>query len=113
MKIKSEGYFPFVITAESAVSAQGNKYLKIGIGSSSKNKDGEYRTAWLNTISKEHLLILAEALRAAYHSIVREEVKEHATEKHKEQIIVKAAAPVTPPPVESRPPLDDEIPWSL
>lgn len=30
-----------------------------------------------------------------------------------EQIITKAAAPVTPPPVESRPPLDDEIPWSL
>lgn len=111
MKIKTQGYFPYVITAESALSNAGNKYLKIGIGSSSKNKDGEYQTAWLNTISKEHLLILSEALRAAYHSIVREEFKEHAAEKHKEQIIVKAAAPVTPPPVEDRPPLDDEIPF--
>lgn len=111
MKIKTQGYFPYVITAESAVSAQGNKYLKIGIGSSAKNKDGEYQTTWLNTISKEHLLILAEALKAAYHLIIREEVKEHAAEKHNEQIITKAAAPVTPPPAETRPPLDDDIPF--
>lgn len=111
MKIKTQGYFPYVITAESALSNAGNKYLKIGIGSSAKDANGEYKTTWINTIQKEHLLVLSEALKAAYHLIVREEVKERAAEKHNEQIIVKAAAPVTPPPVEDRPPLDDEIPF--
>lgn len=96
MKIKSEGYFPFVITAESAVSAQGNKYLKIGIGHSHKNQSGEYETKWFNVIDKKDLLVLSEALKTMFNRVVIEDAKERKAQ---------------PAPAPQSRQLDDDIPW--
>lgn len=78
MKIKTQGYFPFVITAETKKSQAGNTYLNIGIGQSVKGQDGNYTTTWLNTIEKRDLLVLANTCERAYHMIISEEAKEHA-----------------------------------
>ena len=78
MKIKTQGYFPFIITAETKKSQAGNSYLNIGIGQSVKGQDGNYTTTWLNTIEKRDLLVLASACERAYYMIIAEEAKEHA-----------------------------------
>lgn len=80
MKIKTQGYFPFIITAETKKSQAGNPYLNIGIGQSVKGQDGNYSTTWFNTIEKRDLLVLAGACERAYHMIIAEEAKEHATQ---------------------------------
>lgn len=96
MKIKTQGYFPFVITAESAISSAGNKYLKIGIGCSHKIQSGEYETKWFNIIDKKDLLVLGEALKESFNRIVAEEASERNTAK-------QAPAP--------RQPIADDVPW--
>ena len=96
LKIKSEGYFPFVITAESAVSAQGNKYLKIGIGHSHKTHSGEYETKWFNVIDKKDLLVLSEALKTMFNRVVIEDAKE------------RKATQAAPAPARQ---IDDEVPF--
>ena len=81
MKIKTEGYFPFVVKAENKKSQAGNDYLSIGVGMSKKNQSGEYETTWFNMIDKRDLLGLAAVCTAAYHKIIAEEAKEHAANK--------------------------------
>lgn len=81
MKIKTEGYYPFVVTAENKKSQAGNDYLSIGVGMSKKNQQGEYETTWFNMIDKRDLLMLASVCESAYHKIIAEDSKEHATNK--------------------------------
>lgn len=81
MKIKTEGYYPFVVTAENKKSQAGNDYLSIGVGMSKKNQQGEYETTWFNMIDKRDLLMLASVCENAYHKIIAEDSKEHATNK--------------------------------
>ena len=81
MKIKTEGYFPFVVKAENKKSQAGNDYLSIGVGMSKKNQSGEYETTWFNMIDKRDLLMLASVCDNAYHKICAEEAKEHAASK--------------------------------
>lgn len=81
MKIKTEGYYPFVVTAENKKSQAGNDYLSIGVGMSKKNQQGEYETTWFNMIEKRDLLMLASVCENAFHKIVAEEAKEHAANK--------------------------------
>ena len=85
MKSKTQGYFPFIITAETKKSQAGNSYLNIGIGQSVKGQDGNYSTTWFNTIEKRDLLVLAGACERAYHMIIAEEAKEHATQAQTQQ----------------------------
>jgi hypothetical protein len=77
MKIKTEGYYPFVVTAETKKSQAGNDYLSIGVGMSKKNQNGEYETTWFNMIEKKDLLMLASVCERAFHMIVAEDNKEH------------------------------------
>lgn len=77
MKIKTEGYYPFVVTAETKKSQAGNEYLSIGVGMSKKNQNGEYETTWFNMIEKKDLLMLASVCERAFHMIVAEDNKEH------------------------------------
>lgn len=81
MKIKTEGYYPFVVTAENKKSQAGNDYLSIGVGMSKKNQQGEYETTWFNMIDKRDLLMLSSVCENAYHKIISEEAKEHAASK--------------------------------
>ena len=81
MKIKTEGYYPFVVTAENKKSQAGNDYLSIGVGMSKKNQQGEYETTWFNMIDKRDLLMLSSVCENAYHKIIAEDSKEHATNK--------------------------------
>lgn len=81
MKIKTEGYYPFVVTAENKKSQAGNDYLSIGVGMSKKNQQGEYETTWFNMIDKRDLLMLSSVCENAFHKIVAEEAKEHAANK--------------------------------
>ena len=81
MKIKTEGYYPFVVTAENKKSQAGNDYLSIGVGMSKKNQSGEYETTWFNMIDKRDLLMLASVCENAYHKIIAEEAKEHTANK--------------------------------
>lgn len=81
MKIKTEGYYPFVVTAENKKSQAGNDYLSIGVGMSKKNQQGEYETTWFNMIDKRDLLMLASVCENAYHKIIAEDSKEHAANK--------------------------------
>ena len=81
MKIKTEGYYPFVVTAENKKSQAGNDYLSIGVGMSKKNQSGEYETTWFNMIDKRDLLMLSSVCENAYHKICAEEAKEHAANK--------------------------------
>ena len=81
MKIKTEGYYPFVVTAENKKSQAGNDYLSIGVGMSKKNQQGEYETTWFNMIDKRDLLMLSSVCENAYHKICAEEAKEHAASK--------------------------------
>ena len=81
MKIKTEGYYPFVVTAENKKSQAGNDYLSIGVGMSKKNQQGEYETTWFNMIDKRDLLMLSSVCENAYHKIITEEAKEHAANK--------------------------------
>ena len=81
MKIKTEGYFPFVVKAENKKSQAGNDYLSIGVGMSKKNQNGEYETTWFNMIDKRDLLMLASVCDNAYHKICSEEAKERAASK--------------------------------
>ena len=85
MKIKTEGYFPFVVKAENKKSQAGNDYLSIGVGMSKKNQSGEYETTWFNMIDKRDLLVLASVCDNAYHKICAEEAKEHAASKGQSQ----------------------------
>ena len=85
MKIKTEGYFPFVVKAENKKSQAGNDYLSIGVGMSKKNQSGEYETTWFNMIDKRDLLMLASVCDNAYHKICAEEAKEHAASKGQSQ----------------------------
>lgn len=81
MKIKTEGYYPFIVTAENKKSQAGNDYLSIGVGMSKKNQSGEYETTWFNMIDKRDLLTLSSVCENAYHKIIAEEAKEHAANK--------------------------------
>ena len=81
MKIKTEGYYPFVVTAENKKSQAGNDNLSIGVGMSKKNQQGEYETTWFNMIDKRDLLMLSSVCENAYHKICAEEAKEHAANK--------------------------------
>lgn len=81
MKIKTEGYYPFVVTAENKKSQAGNDYLSIGVGVSEKNQQGEYETTWFNMIDKRNLLMLASACERAFHMIIAEEAKERSQNK--------------------------------
>lgn len=81
MKIKTEGYYPFVVTAENKKSQARNDYLSIGVGMSKKNQNGEYETTWFNMIDKRDLLMLSSVCENAYHKICAEEAKEHAASK--------------------------------
>ena len=85
MKIKTEGYFPFVVKAENKKSQAGNDYLSIGVGMSKKNQSGEYETTWFNMIDKRDLLVLSSVCDNAYHKICAEEAKEHAASKGQSQ----------------------------
>lgn len=89
MKIKTEGYYPFVVKAETKKSQAGNDYLSIGVGMSKKNQNGEYETTWFNMIDKRDLLTLSSVCENAYHKIIAEEAKEHASNKNN----APAAAP--------------------
>lgn len=101
MKIKTEGYYPFVVTAETKTSQAGNEYLNIGVGMSKKNQQGEYETTWFNMIDKRDLLMLASVCENAYHKIIAEDAKEHANTK-----------PATPAaPSVAQPTNDDSIPF--
>ena len=98
MKIKTEGYYPFIVTAETKKSQAGNDYLSIGVGMSKKNQRGEYETTWFNMIDKRDLLMLSSVCENAYHKICAEEAKEHAANK--------GQAPQQTPPA-----TDDNIPF--
>lgn len=91
MKIKTEGYFPFVVKAENKKSQAGNDYLSIGVGMSKKNQSGEYETTWFNMIDKRDLLILSSVCDNAYHKICEEEAKEHAANKTNAPAATQAA----------------------
>lgn len=109
MKIKTEGYYPFIVTAENKKSQAGNDYLSIGVGMSKKNQQGEYETTWLNMIDKRDLLVLASACENFYHKIIAEEAKEHAASKNN----TPAAAPAqiqTAVPAQTK--IDDDIPFN-
>lgn len=91
MKIKTEGYYPFVVTAENKKSQAGNDYLSIGVGMSKKNQQGEYETTWFNMIDKRDLLMLASVCESAYHKIIAEDSKEHATNKGNAPAVTQSA----------------------
>ena len=93
MKIKTEGYYPFVVTAENKKSQAGNDYLSIGVGMSKKNQSGEYETTWFNMIDKRDLLMLSSVCENAYHKICAEEAKEHAANKGNTPQATTQAAP--------------------
>lgn len=104
MKIKTEGYYPFVVTAENKKSQAGNDYLSIGVGMSKKNQQGEYETTWFNMIDKRDLLMLATVCEKAYHLIINEEAKEHASSKNN--------APVTAQmPAQTQATVENDIPF--
>ena len=105
MKIKTEGYYPFVVTAENKKSQAGNDYLSIGVGMSKKNQQGEYETTWFNMIEKRDLLMLASVCENAFHKIIAEEAKEHAANKGNTP---QAAPQATPQPQAVA---DDSIPF--
>lgn len=105
MKIKTEGYYPFVVTAENKKSQAGNDYLSIGVGMSKKNQQGEYETTWFNMIEKRDLLMLASVCENAFHKIVAEEAKEHAANKGNTP---QATPQATPQPQAV---VDDAIPF--
>ena len=108
MKIKTEGYYPFVVTAENKKSQAGNDYLSIGVGMSKKNQQGEYETTWFNMIDKRDLLMLASVCENVYHKIIAEEAKEHAASKNN----APAAAPVqTQAAAPAQTKIDDDIPF--
>ena len=104
MKIKTEGYYPFVVTAENKKSQAGNDYLSIGVGMSKKNQSGEYETTWFNMIDKRDLLMLSSVCENAYHKICTEEAKEHAASKGQtqQQQTPQSATPAT---------VDNDIPF--
>ena len=97
MKIKTEGYYPFIVTAENKKSQAGNDYLSIGVGMSKKNQSGEYETTWFNMIDKRDLLMLSSVCENAYHKIIAEEAKEHAASKGQtpQQQTPQSATPAT------------------
>lgn len=102
MKIKTEGYYPFVVTAENKKSQAGNDYLSIGVGMSKKNQQGEYETTWFNMIDKRDLLMLSSVCENAYHKICAEEAKERSQSKGQ-----------TPQPIQQQTPpaTDTDIPF--
>ena len=103
MKIKTEGYYPFVVTAENKKSQAGNDYLSIGVGMSKKNQSGEYETTWFNMIDKRDLLMLSSVCENAYHKICAEEAKGHAASKGQtQQQTPQSATPAT---------VDNDIPF--
>ena len=104
MKIKTEGYYPFIVTAENKKSQAGNDYLSIGVGMSKKNQQGEYETTWFNMIDKRDLLTLSSVCENAYHKIIAEEAKEHAANKGQtqQQQTPQSATPAT---------VDNDIPF--
>ena len=102
MNIKTEGYYPFVVKAETKKSQAGNDYLSIGVGMSKKNQNGEYETIWFNMIDKRDLLTLSSVCENAYHKIIAEEAKEHAANKGQTQ---------QPVPQQTQPATDDNIPF--
>lgn len=103
MNIKTEGYYPFVVKAETKKSQAGNDYLSIGVGMSKKNQQGEYETTWINMIEKRDLLGLAEVCTAAYHKIIAADAKEHANQpKQQPAPAQQTAAPAT---------VDNDIPF--
>ena len=104
MKIKTGGYFPFVVKAENKKSQAGNDYLSIGVGMSKKNQSGEYETTWFNMIDKRDLLMLSSVCDNAYHKIIAEEAKEHAANKGQtqQQQTPQSATPAT---------VDNDIPF--
>lgn len=85
MKIKTEGYYPFVVTAENKKSQAGNDYLSIGVGMSKKNQQGEYETTWFNMIDKRDLLMLSSVCENAYHKIIAADAKEHSQNQGQSQ----------------------------
>ena len=103
MKIKTEGYYPFVVTAETKKSQAGNNYLSIGVGMSKKNQNGEYETTWFNMIDKRDLLMLSSVCENAYHKIIAEEAKEHAASK--------GQTPQQPVQQQTQPVTDNDIPF--
>ena len=103
MKIKTEGYFPFVVKAENKKSQAGNDYLSIGVGMSKKNQQGEYETTWFNMIDKRDLLMLSSVCENAYHKICTEEAKEHAANK--------GQTPQQPVQQQTQPATDTDIPF--
>lgn len=105
MKIKTEGYFPFVVKAENKKSQTGNDYLSIGVGMSKKNQSGEYETTWFNMIDKRDLLMLASVCENAYHKICAEESKERAANKE------NAPQATTQPATHASSVADDSIPF--
>ena len=103
MKIKTEGYFPFVVKAENKKSQAGNDYLSIGVGMSKKNQSGEYETTWFNMIDKRDLLVLSSVCENAYHKICEEEAKEHAASK--------GQSPQQTTQQQTQPAIDNDIPF--
>jgi hypothetical protein len=106
MKIKTEGYYPFVVTAENKKSQAGNDYLSIGVGMSKKNQKGEYETTWFNMIDKRDLLMLASVCENAYHKIITEEAREHAGNKNNSPASVQSQSDA---PAQTK--IDDDIPF--
>ena len=102
MKIKTGGYFPFVVKAENKKSQAGNDYLSIGVGMSKKNQSGEYETTWFNMIDKRDLLVLSSVCENAYHKICDEEAKERSKNQGQSQ---------QPSQQQAQPAVDDEIPF--
>lgn len=104
MNIKTEGYYPFIVKAETKKSQAGNDYLSIGVGMSKKNQQGEYETTWFNMIDKRDLLMLASVCESAYHKIIAADAKEHANQpKQQAAPAQQTAAPVA---------TDDDIPFN-
>lgn len=103
MNIKTEGYYPFVVKAETKKSQAGNDYLSIGVGMSKKNQQGEYETTWFNMIDKRDLLTLSSVCENAYHKIIAADAKEHANQpKQQSTPAQQTAAPAA---------TDDDIPF--
>ena len=102
MKIKTEGYFPFVVKAENKKSQAGNDYLSIGVGMSKKNQSGEYETTWFNMIDKRDLLMLSSVCENAYHKICEEEAKERSKNQGQSQ---------QPSQQQAQPAIDNDIPF--
>lgn len=72
MKIKIKNY-PITATSETKTAKSGKSYDAIGIGRTEKDKDGNYKTTWLNFIDKKDLLVMAQTCETLYQKMSEED----------------------------------------